>query len=303
MAYGSTDNSEESRAADNPNESPDTTETSEKGIDFEQRIINTVEVLISKIFTAGFGWQALGLLASLSLGLPATSVGFALMTGFGDFLGVLLGHLLWSLVKQTWIDSMVSMDKELHVGLFLACSAFLSGTAWQPAVNGFGPLGLGFGFNFVAIGTGLICGTMFMIGLRLGRTIYSKLELKCEKLPYYLTLAHRQSYVPAIEAPSSENLILDAQLALSIAGGAACFVGTDVTFGASNWLRAIVGVYGKTLQFEGCVKAGFSTLLGFGVVQMVQNAFVSREGSWTDSRDLRPIDVRDFIRTVRQAYQ
>eukprot|EP00933_Yihiella_yeosuensis_P044755 TRINITY_DN40015_c0_g1_i1.p1 TRINITY_DN40015_c0_g1~~TRINITY_DN40015_c0_g1_i1.p1 ORF type:complete len:322 (+),score=35.16 TRINITY_DN40015_c0_g1_i1:67-966(+) len=298
MAYGSTDNLAEPQAADNSKESPDKTEKGEKGIDFEKRSINTVEVLISKIFPAGFGWQALGFLASLSLGLPATSIGFALMTGLGDFLGVLLGHLFFSLVKQTWCDATVSMDKELHVGLFLACAAFLSGTAWQPAVNGLGASGLGFGFNLVAIGTGLICGTMFMIGLRLGRTIYSKMELTCNTIPSYLSMVQGTNYVPAVEAPSSENLILDAQLALSIAGGAACFVGTDVTFGASNWLRAIVGVYEKTPLREGCVKAGLSTLLGFGAVQLVQNAFIPRDGCWTDAS--KPLDVRGLIRTATQ---
>lgn len=280
MSYGSTECHEEP---------PDT------GIDAERRTLNTGETLLWKIFPAGFGWQAAGLLASKWMGLHKTSICFALMTGAGNLLGFLLGHMACAVVKETWFDPRLTTSREAHVAIFLACSAFLSGSAWQPAVNFLSSFGLG--FNAVAVGSGLVSGMVFFIGLRLGRTVYSRWKLTANVKPFW----DCPQYMPVVEPASPENLVFDLQLAGSIAGAAACFLGIDVSFGASNWMRPFFGVEATTSPFHGCIKAGCTSLLGFGVVQVVQNCFVPRDGCWTDKE--RPIDValfaQDFVKRCK----
>jgi len=221
------------------------------------RMALTAEVLVSKIFPAGFGWQTASLVADKSFGLSAESAGFAVMTGIGDFTGVLLGHSLFYAIKNGGKD----MGKEVQTATWLATSAFLAGTAWQPTVNALTAAGLG--FNSVALGTGAITGACFMVGLRVGRMVYG-------------------SFMPAIAPGTGGNLVADAQLSVAIGGGTACFVGTDVSFGDANWLRPIVGVEETTPDLLGCVKAGTSTFLGFGVVQTAENIIIPARSCWTD---------------------
>jgi len=221
------------------------------------RFGTTAEVLVSKIFPAGFGWQTASLVADKSFGLGADSMGFALMTGVGDFSGVLIGHTLFYSIKNAGAD----VGKEVQVASWLASSAFLAGTAWQPSVNALTAAGLG--FNSVAVGTGVITGAAFMVGLRVFRMAYS-------------------GFMSAIVPADSSNLSADAQLSVSIGGGTACFVGTDVSFGDGNWLRPLLGVEETTPDLVGCVKAGTSTFLGFGCVQTVENIAVPKSSCWTD---------------------
>jgi len=224
---------------------------------FMSRMGTTIEVLVSKIFPAGFGWQSASLVADQSFGLAADTAGFALMTGIGDFTGVFLGHTLFYAIK----DGPGKLGGNMQTATWLASSAFLAGTAWQPTVNALTAAGLG--FNSVALGTGAITGACFMAGLRLGRGFYGK-------------------FMPAIGAGTPENVVADAQLSVAIGGGTACFVGTDVSFGDANWLRPIVGVEETTPDLLGCVKAGTSTFLGFAAVQTPQNVVVPSGKCWTD---------------------
>jgi len=224
---------------------------------FMSRMALTAEVLVSKIFPAGFGWQAASCVADQSFGLSADSAGFAVMTGLGDFTGVFLGHSLFYLVK----DGPAKLGSNMQTATWLASSAFLAGTAWQPTVNVLAAAGLG--FNPVAMGTGAITGACFMVGLRLGRTIYG-------------------GFMPAIAAGTSENLVADAQLSVAIGGGTGCFVGTDAGSLDGNWMRPVLGIEESTPDLLGCVKAGSSTLIGFGVVQTVENLAIPAGNCWTD---------------------
>merc|ERR1719230_2029975 len=221
------------------------------------RMALTAEVLVSKIFPAGFGWQTASLVADQSFGLGAETAGFAVLTGLGDFSGVLLGHSLFYGIKNAGAD----VGKEVQVASWLASSAFLAGTAWQPSVNALTAAGLG--FNSVAVGTGVITGACFMVGLRVFRMAYS-------------------GFMSAIVPGDSSNMMADAQLSTAIGGGTACFVGTDVSFGDANWLRPIVGVEETTPDLLGCVKAGTSTFLGFAVVQTAENVLIPAKSCWTD---------------------
>merc|ERR1711907_742418 len=58
---------------------------------FMSRTLVTAEVLVSKIFPAGFGWQLFSVIADSQMGLAGDSLGFYLMTGLGDGLFVLGG--------------------------------------------------------------------------------------------------------------------------------------------------------------------------------------------------------------------
>lgn len=221
------------------------------------RMATTAEVLVSKIFPAGFGWQTASLVADKSFGLGADTAGFAVLTGVGDFTGVFLGHCLFYGIKSGG----AGMGMEVQTATWLASSAFLAGTAWQPTVNALTAAGLG--FNATALCTGAVTGACFMAGLRLGRTVYG-------------------SFMPAVAPGTGANLVADAQLSVAIGGGTACFVGTDVSFGDANWLRPIVGVEETTPDLLGCVKAGTSTFLGFAVVRTAENVLIPAKSCWTD---------------------
>lgn len=211
----------------------------------------TFEVIVSKIFPAGFCWQGSSLIAEGTLGLSAESAGFALVTGFGDACGVFGGHLLFYRLCKSNPD----MAKETQIAAWLASAAFMSGAGWQPIVNLLA--GMGCAFNSAALGTTFACASLFFIGLRFGRRIYS------------------------VGKANSSNLVKDAQLGISIGGATGAFVGTDVSF-AGNWLRPVVGVEETTADLIGMVKAGSSTSLGFGAFQTVQNPIIPKHGSWND---------------------
>jgi len=219
------------------------------------RFGTTAEVMVSKIFPAGFGWQTGSLVADQSLGLGADTLGFALCTGLGDFTGVLLGHSLFYGIK----DGGANFGRHVQTASWLGTAAFMAGTAWQPSVNILASLG----FNACAVGTGAITGAIFFVGLRLGRAVYS-------------------NFMPAIGIGTGANRVADGQLSVAIGGGTACFVGTDVSFGDANWLRPLVGVEETTGDLLGCVKAGTSTFLGFGVVQAAENVLIPASSCWTD---------------------
>jgi len=224
----------------------------EKGVG--SRFMLTFEVIVSKIFPAGFCWQASSLVAEGTFGLGAETAGFALVTGVGDACGVFAGHSLYKLV-QSGMNPEIQMKTEKQVAGWLASAAFLSGTGWQPIVNMCA--GMGLGFNGAALVTTGACAGLFFTGLRVGRRVFS------------------------VGEASKENFAKDAQLGISIGGATGAFVGTDVSFGG-NWLRPVVGVEETTSDIIGMVKAGSSTSLGFGAVQSVQNVTFPKGSNWTD---------------------
>lgn len=224
----------------------------EKGV--ASRFSTTFEVIVSKIFPAGFCWQASSLVAEGALGLGAESAGFALVTGVGDACGVFAGHSLYKLIQSNF-NEQIQMQTEKQVAAWLASAAFLSGTGWQPIVNTCA--GLGLGFNGAALVTTGCCAALFFTGLRAGRRVF------------------------AVGEATKENFAKDAQLGVAIGGATGAFVGTDVSF-SGNWLRPLIGVEEATSDFIGMVKAGSSTSLGFGAFQSVQNVTFPKGSNWTD---------------------
>ena len=233
----------------------------EKQAGLGQRMLSTVEVMVSKIFPAGFGWQGASCVAE-DLGFSATDMSFFLTTGAGDFLGVATGHTLYySLKKAITGDEDINMTYEFHTGLLLGSAAFCSGTVWQPIVN-FAQM-QGMGFNSSALLTLGVCGGAFFGGLRLFRVLYSPI-------------------MEGVEATSYENLKNDFALSVSIGAATACFVGTDVSYGDANWLRPVVGIEDSFSVPLGMCLAGSSTALGFFALQTVQNVVVPEGKNWID---------------------
>lgn len=106
------------------------------------------------------------------------------------------------------------------------------------------------------------CGLAFFSGLRVFRMVYG-------------------SFMSGVAEPDYGNLKADAALSLSVGAATGAFVGTDLSFGASNWLADIVGI-GDVSALHGMVLAGSSTLLGFTAVQLVQNFVVPAGKNWVD---------------------
>jgi len=217
------------------------------------------EVTVSKIFPAGFGWQY-GSSIAATLGYMPTDVGFALLTGVGDFSGVFLGHVFYYAGKKAF-DNNINITEQAQVGALLASAAFCSGFAWQPLVNVFQASGIPF-LN-VAAGAWAGCGLAFFTGLRIFRTLYNPV-------------------LPHVATNSTKNFRDDACLSLSIGGASGAFVGTDVMYlsGDGNFLKDVVGVLPTDTVLIGCVKAGSSTSIGFIAAQSAQNVAEDKGKSW-----------------------
>merc|ERR1712151_184287 len=119
------------------------------------RMSATLEVIVSKIFPAGFGWQAASVVAGAQ-GFEADTLQFAVTTGAGDFAGVLAGHSIFSLLNAA-LGRGNGLGSDLVAGLWLASAAFCSGTAWQPTVNFLA--GAGCSFVTTAVTCGAVTGT------------------------------------------------------------------------------------------------------------------------------------------------
>jgi hypothetical protein len=239
-------------------------ETKEKPMSgLARRFYVTGEVTISKIFPAGFGWQTASIIAENNLGYAADSMSFALTTGLGDGLGVLMGHCGYYAIKKSITgNEKILMKREFDTGFLLASAAFCSGTLWQPLVDVL--QGANLPFSGVFAGTWVGCGTAFYVGLRAGRTF----------LPRFLEY---------VEEPTYENSKTDASLSMVIGGATGFFVGTDAAYlPDQNFLIDVVGIADGTPDLTGCVIAGSSTALGFGVAQSGLNFIHPAGKCWND---------------------
>jgi hypothetical protein len=227
------------------------------------RFVVTAEVTVSKIFPAGFGWQSSSVIASSHFGYASDSMNFALTTGIGDGIGVLMGHYAYYTAKKLITGSTdIDLTKELHTGILLGSAAFCSGTAWQPLVNAL--QGANLPFSQVFVGTWLGCGAAFYVGLRLGRTILSG------------PLAY-------VQEPTYENSKADVSLSAAIGGATGFFVGTDAAYlPDQNFLIDFVGIQDGTPDLTGAAIAGASTSLGFLSAQSVMNLIYPKGKCWND---------------------
>jgi len=243
-------------------EAPPTTTESSSGGGLGARFVSMMEVTISKIFPAGFGWQTSSVIAEQHWGYAPETMHFAVTTGVGDALGVLGGHLLYyGAKKAAAVDSDINMTQELHTGILLGSAAFCSGTAWQPLVNNL--QGAELPFLQVFLGTWAGCGLAFYGGLRVGRTLLSGLEY--------------------IEEPTFQNGLNDGSLSIAIGGATGFFVGTDAAYlPTQNFLLDVVGIADGTPDLTASCIAGSSTALGFVASQSVLNVAYPAGKCWND---------------------
>lgn len=220
------------------------------------RFAVALEVAVSKIFCAGAGWQLFSLI-SVALGFPASSTAFFLLVGVGDALGVLCGHVTYQFCKS-FFCAHVDIAHEVVIGIWLGSAAFCSGAVWQIIVTMSSST---YGFLGTLFWTGMVCGFCFFAGLRLGRSLYWLLGMP-----------------PA----TYDNLNSDRLLAISVAAGAALFVGTDASY--TNLVVDLLGIriLSSDSAAKGVVRAGMSTFYGFLAMQALQNVVVPRGLCWLD---------------------
>jgi hypothetical protein len=225
------------------------------------RMSSSAEVAVSKIFPAGAGWQTASLIAG-NVGFASNSLAFFLTVGLGDLLGVFIGHTLFQLLKKKATgDASMKMTPQVQVATLLGGAAFFSGSMWQVALNAM--LKLGLDFNGAFVGVGIACTWAFFAGLRVWRRLLSP-------------------NMAAVERKNYPNLKADVQLSIAIGAATAFFVGTDVSFGATNWLASIVGITAQMSDVVGVCVAGLSTSLGFMAAQLAMAVALPANKCWID---------------------
>lgn len=225
------------------------------------RVKRMMEVSVSKIFPAGFGWQSAATVAE-NAGLQSNDISFYMATGLGDGLAVCLGHTLYFSIKKAVTNNKnIDIQAQLETGVFLGSAATCSGFIWQPTVNALQAAGVPFTQALVATGGAAVLA--FFGGLRMGRKVYGNL-------------------FDAVEPTNYTNLKNDAALSVAIGGAAGAFLGTDLSYGATNWLGGMVGIPDTASAVTASCLAGSSTALGFSVVQMGQNTVYKNGKCWLD---------------------
>jgi len=223
------------------------------------RLATSVEVTASKIFPAGAGWQLASIVAD-SAGFAPTSLAFFAAVGLGDCTGVFLGHLAYQTLKKV-TGAKLNLKDEFQTASLLGTAAFFSGGIWQPALNAFNTLG--YTFTQSLVGVSLATTFAFFAGLRIMRRVLSQ-------------------FMPAVENVTYDNQESDLALSAAVGTGCGAFVGTDVSFGAANWLAPVVGIQEKFGAARACVAAGLSTSIGFMANMVVQAAALPAKACWID---------------------
>ena len=224
----------------------------------QKRFLSTMEVIIAKLFLAGFFWQTA---ASLS-GSHSNSFSYAITTGVGEATGVILGNCFYDIFKKTLVDENINIVASFQTSIFLATATLCSGTTWQPMVNTLQSIGLS--FLGVFVGTWVACAYTFNFGLRVGRTLY------------FTKLVH-------VQKSTWENSRTDFALSIAIGGASAFFVGTDTSYSPDeNFLYHLVGIQDSMSPLVSAIKAGCSTALGFGVAQTIFNLVYPAGECWID---------------------
>lgn len=96
-----------------------------------------------------------------------------------------------------------------------------------------------------------------------------------------------------VDAPLTEGAFeYDMTLSMSIGGAAGLFVATEGYY-AKNFLTDWFGVYKDTPVAEGCLLGGLSMVVGFVLVQSVQNVVMPVNTSWADQRHKGQKQMRD----------
>jgi hypothetical protein len=245
----------------NPHADDDKSLTETRASVIGRRIYVTAEVAVSKIFPAGYGWQTAATAAENS-GLGATDMSFFLATGLGDGFAVFAGHTLYMMGKKAVTgDDSTQITTEAQTGILLGSAAFCSGSVWQPTVNAL--QAADWQFENALLATGVVAAFAFFTGLRLSRVVYGNI-------------------FEGVDAGNYSNLKADASLSVAVGGAAGCFLGTDISYEAANWLRPVVGIENGMSTATAAMVAGSSTALGFTAIQMGENLVYPKDKCWVD---------------------
>ena len=85
-----------------------------------------------------------------------------------------------------------------------------------------------------------------------------------------------------VDEPTYANLKADAALSVAVGGAAGCFLGTDISYAAANWMAPAIGIPSTATPLMASTLAGTSTLLGFTVVQTGENLIYTKDKCWVD---------------------
>ena len=210
---------------------------------FIKRNIKTAEIIGSKIFPAGCGWQFASL-SAYKLGYLCNELPFFALVGCGEGLAVGFGHLAYNRIKKQFTD--INMELEIKNSLMFGTAAAFSGAVWQPMVNLYTLTPNDVPLAVVAPITGSACGMAFMGGLCFSRYFYN------------------------ISNVDHNIFKKDSQLSISIAGATGMFVATDVSIPGNIFIDSF-GILDTMCIHKQMLTAGLSTSTGFGIFQTLQN--------------------------------
>eukprot|EP00658_Telonema_sp_P-2_P024451 TRINITY_DN19825_c0_g3_i1.p1 TRINITY_DN19825_c0_g3~~TRINITY_DN19825_c0_g3_i1.p1 ORF type:complete len:287 (-),score=55.97 TRINITY_DN19825_c0_g3_i1:246-1106(-) len=239
------------------------------------RFHSTFLVASCKMFCGGFFWQAL---ANEYPG-SKSSLGFALTTGVGESIGVLIGQALLTTILAYWrFEGWMVVARDAAI---LAVGAFISGSAWEPMVQATRSLD----FTWAALTTGVVCGTGFFLGITgMQWVLPPQSPTPSLKGP----ISSEESKYSAgedceIQVTETRSIDWSSNLTLSVAvmGAAAFFVATDIAF-HGNWLQTVLGERDGSSKIRDCALSGSSTMMGFWFVQIFFVLVVPPGYLWTD---------------------
>eukprot|EP01031_Cornospumella_fuschlensis_P029517 gene29517-35625_t len=215
-------------------------------------------ISLPKMFLSGFLWEGFG----LASGMDTEYTGYYFMTGLGGGIGTLFGHVLvYYFVKG---ESFNLFEESIKGSLYGMSAFFGPSTLWQKLVNDMDEWGWSFTSAFFFMW--FISGLVFYVSMMSFRCLAQVLSI----------------YIPAFKVvePVQERLKSDLTLSLSVGLGDAFFLGTAVNQFPPNGLTDAFGVGDNTEAFEGMMKAGTSVIVGFSIMQIVENLLWRTV--WTD---------------------
>jgi hypothetical protein len=186
-------------------------------------------------------------------------------------MGAVVGHLISHI---EFADGFPTISRQ---EIFHACAFFLaiflgSGTTWQRIVNDCIRYGMTFTEAFFYVW--LLCFLLFLTVLTCMRLLNTR---------YARDQINRLLQVDDDFMSARQRFYFDIQLALSISLADAFFVGTVKDQLENNWLAPAFGFDDNTPEFTAMCKSGGATLIGFLVLQVVQNAIM--KDCWVDPVD------------------
>jgi hypothetical protein len=225
----------------------------------------TLLVTCPGVFLCGFLWAGF----SYGSGCGTHSACYYFSTGFGSGVGAWLGHILTSVSFENGMPT-VPRQELFHAFAYFMAIFLGSGTTWQRIVNDTEYYNMDFNEAFLFV---------WLLSFLLFLTVLTALRIVNTLLRKRTGIEELLDIRDDIQS-TTRRFYFDIQLAFSIGLADAFFVGTVSGFYGDNWLGPAFGVQSSTPVFEGMVKSGASTLVGFVVAQFIQNGVIRL--AWLD---------------------